>query len=320
MRKELLDRLRVITAEERAILEGQGLQRELYTTRQEFVVDSRRLLERGKLIEIRPHTRFIHFPPHRHNYVELVCMCAGSTTHIVNGRERITLEEGDMLFLSQKVSHEILPAAEGDIAVNFILLPEFFERPISMIERENVMRDFFLAALTGESTGSSYLHIQAGGLVPVENLMESMIWTLLNDPTDTNTLNQTSMGLMLMNLSRFADRIRGDSPIREEQKLVFSILRYIETDYRSATLEEISSRLRQPPYAMTRLLKKHTGQNFKALLQARRLQQAAYLLENTPLTIDAILSRIGYENGSYFHRIFRSRYGCSPREYRLRSR
>ena len=73
MRQELLDYLRKITPEEQAILAGgDGIRRDLYTFCREFVVDSRKLLEKGRLIEIRPHTRFAHLPPHRHNYLEMV--------------------------------------------------------------------------------------------------------------------------------------------------------------------------------------------------------------------------------------------------------
>ncbi|UKI38518.1 MAG: hypothetical protein L6V93_04080 [Clostridiales bacterium] len=51
-------------------------------------------------------------------------MCKGETTHIVNGR-KIVLREGELLFLGQNASQEILPASEDDIAVNFIILPDF---------------------------------------------------------------------------------------------------------------------------------------------------------------------------------------------------
>lgn len=48
MNEALLSQLRPITAEEQAILDGsQRIQRELYTSRREFVVDSRKLLEKG---------------------------------------------------------------------------------------------------------------------------------------------------------------------------------------------------------------------------------------------------------------------------------
>ncbi len=316
MRAELLERLRAVTPEEQTLLEGHDVQKELYTSRREFVVDSRKLLEKGQLIEIRPHTRFCHFPNHRHNYVEMVYMAAGTTTHVLNGSTEIRLKAGDLLFLSQNTWHEILPASEGDLAVNFIILPEFFHRPISMIEQENVLRDFLISTLSGETGNSTYFYIQTGGVVPVENLVENMIWTLLMDPSGTSTIIQTSMGLLLMNLSRFADSLQGGAADSAEQKQVLAVLQYIDTNYRSGTLEEISSSLRIPASTVSRMLKRQTGGSFKALLQSRKLQQAAFLLRNTPLSADAVIEQVGYENRSYFYRIFRERYGCTPREYR----
>ena len=108
MNAELLARLRQITEEEKAILAGADtVDRGRYTSRKDFVIDSAKLLEKGKLVEIRPHTRFVHFPRHRHNYVELIYMCSGTTTHIINGADTVTLETGDLLFLNQAVYHEI---------------------------------------------------------------------------------------------------------------------------------------------------------------------------------------------------------------------
>ena len=63
----------------------------------------------GKLIDMRPHVRFIHFPLHTHNYVEFIYMCQGETTHIIDG-QRIVLKEGDLLFMNQHARQEILPA------------------------------------------------------------------------------------------------------------------------------------------------------------------------------------------------------------------
>lgn len=286
MRQELLDHLRAITPEERAILDsGGGIQRELYTSRLEFVVDSARLLEKGRLIEIRPHTRFAHFPRHRHNYVEMVYQCAGHATHIVDHagqRETIVLQMGDLLFLNQNVSHEILPTGAEDLAVNFVILPQFFSRPISMIERENVLRDFLIATLSGAVDGSGWLHIRAAELVPVENTLESMIWTLIDGQSGTNTIIETSMGLLFMNLSMYADVVGQSGSGGGDQAMVFSALKYIEERYADGTLAELSQDLGRPEYYVSRLLKKYTGSNFKELLQQRRLQQAAYLLVHTP--------------------------------------
>ena len=74
------------------------IERNLYMQTSLNVVSSQKLLEAGKLITVRPHTRFIRFPEHSHDFVEMVYMCSGTTTHIVNGK-KVTLEEGEPLIL-----------------------------------------------------------------------------------------------------------------------------------------------------------------------------------------------------------------------------
>ncbi len=318
MREELLCHLRQITAEEKALLQGHSdIQKEIYTSGQEFVVDNAKLLERGHLIEIRPHTRFAHFPKHRHNYAELVYVCCGSATHIINDTDKIILQEGDLLFLNQSATHEILPAGQDDIAVNFIILPEFFDRILSMMERENVLRSFLISTLSSHDSQITYLHFQAKGILPIQNLIENMLWNLIDKKPGTNTINQITMGLIFMNLSVFAESMAQSQIGNYEQDLIFRILKYMEAHYKSGTLTDISAEVKLPPYYISRLLKKYTGQTFKELLQQQKLQQAVYLLSQTTLSVNDIIDAVGYNNSSYFYRIFREKYRCSPKEYRM---
>jgi transcriptional regulator GlxA family with amidase domain len=50
----------------------------------------------------------------------------------------------------------------------------------------------------------------------------------------------------------------------------------------------------------------------------RRLKQAAWLLSTTKLPIADVAVSVGYENTSFFYRIFKGKYGMSPRDYRLK--
>lgn len=110
MHRQLLEELAVITEEEQRILDGKDeIDQQIYMEKNDRIVDSGKLLKKGKLIQVRPHTRFVHFPEHTHNYIEVIYMCQGTTTHILNG-SRVVLEEGDLLFLNQNAVQEILPA------------------------------------------------------------------------------------------------------------------------------------------------------------------------------------------------------------------
>ena len=85
MNSELIAQLAPITEEEERILRGLGkIERENYASGADFTVDSNKMLLDGQIIDIRTHTRFIEFPRHRHNYIEIIYMCRGQTRHIIN--------------------------------------------------------------------------------------------------------------------------------------------------------------------------------------------------------------------------------------------
>ena len=132
--RDILKELIPITDEEQAILDGRStVDSSIYTENDDNVISAKKLLKDGKLITVRTHTRFIHFPEHTHDFIEAVYMCSGKTTHIINGKT-IELREGELLFLGQNAKQEILPASGNDIAVNFVIMPEFFESALKMIE------------------------------------------------------------------------------------------------------------------------------------------------------------------------------------------
>ena len=103
---KLLREIMPITEEENRIIRGGSINRELYMSGGSDVINSKLLFEKGKLISVRPHTRFADFPEHSHDFIEVVYMCLGSTTHIINGKE-VLLSEGELLFLSRNARHSI---------------------------------------------------------------------------------------------------------------------------------------------------------------------------------------------------------------------
>ncbi len=313
----ILDKLSQITGEEQAILNGrQSIDRSLYMDGSRDIISGRKLLEGDKLIMVRPHTRLIHFPPHTHDYVEIVYMCQGSTTHIVND-ERIELQEGELLLLGQRTRQEILPAGLSDIAVNFIIRPEFFSATLNYLGNEETpLRKFVVDCLCGGSGDGAYLHFKVADVLPVQNLMENLLWTLTSEVQNRRGINQMTMGLLFVQLLSFTDRLVGNSA---EQDVVLPVLRYVEEHYRDGSLTEIAMRLHYNLAWLSREIRRKTGKNFTDLVQEKRMSQAAWLLINTSQNVADIAVAVGYENISYFHRLFAARYGMSPRLYRKKS-
>jgi len=314
---ELMEVLQQISDEEKAILAGRHtIQKELYTNSPGFIIDSKKMLSEGKLIDIRPHTRFIRFPKHKHNYIEIVYMCSGTTRHIINGKDEIILGSGELLFLNQHAFHEITEAAQNDIAVNFIVLPEFFDIAFEMIAKDNILNHFLISALQRDRYEIGYLHFKVAEILPIQNLMEILVWSLINHQNNNRKINQTTMGLLFLELLNYTDHMEQEKPDQYDNSLVITILKQIEESYRTASLSQIAQNYNQSISKLSRLIKRSTGYTYKELLQQKRFSKAIQLLGRSTLSIEEIIAAVGYDNTSYFYRSFRKIYGMSPKTYR----
>lgn len=99
--------------------------------------------------------------------------------------------------------------------------------------------------------------------------------------------------------------------------IVIETLKYIEKFYDNGTLLELAERLKLPDYKLSKLIKKHTEMTFKELLQKKRLSKAIELIKSTDYHVFEIIEHVGYENPTHFYRIFKDKFGMTPRQYKL---
>lgn len=314
LHERIMEQLASITAEEQAYLSGRTtIDRELYMEDTGDVINSRKLLSDGKLITIRPHTRFVPFPEHSHDFVEVVYVCSGTVTHTINGKT-IRLKAGELLFLSQCVTHSVQKSEETDLAVNLIVLPEFFAASLSELgEEETPLRRFLVDCLCGRNTGSGYLHFQVSDVPVVQNLVENLLWTILQETPNKRRVCQMTMTLLFMQLIGHTETLVTES---QEEAAVLKVLQYAETNYVRGSLTEAARLLHYDLSWLSREIKRKTGKTYTQIVQEKRLAQAAFLLKNTDRNVADISVAVGYENISYFHRIFAAAYGISPKHYR----
>ncbi len=110
---------------------------------------------------------------------------------------------------------------------------------------------------------------------------------------------------------------RGDGEAENRLKLITG---YIESHICDASLDELADILGYSLVYTSGLVKKVTGKTFSTLLQEKRCAVSAKLLKETDMPIDEIIYSVGYENESFFRRIFKYQYGESPLKYRKRTR
>lgn len=312
MREDLMRELRRVTEEEEQLLAGGQVDKSLYTSGGGFLIDSDKLLAKGKLITVRPHTRFAAFPMHTHNYVEIMYMCSGQTIHQIEGRPPLTLRTGELLFLNQHASHAVERAGEEDVGVNFIVLPQFFDVALNLIGTDNVLGKFLLSGLRQSGGEMSCLHFRVAEAPTVQNLVENLVWSLVHPQPNARRINQATMGLLLLQLLNYTEDLEEASG----NGAVLAALREIEENYRTADLTRLAVELHVSLPYLSAAVHRATGRTFKELLLEKRLSKAAQLLRETRLTTQDIILAVGYENTSYFYRAFRARFGVTPKDYR----
>lgn len=91
---------------------------------------------------------------------------------------------------------------------------------------------------------------------------------------------------------------------------------YFLYQYRSLSLEELSSKLGLGTRQTERLLLKHYGKTFLQKKAEARMSAAAILLTDTGKSITAIAEELGYSSIEHFSSAFKHYYHISPRQYR----
>ena len=102
-----------------------------------------------------------------------------------------------------------------------------------------------------------------------------------------------------------------DSPI------VRKAVSYINEHYHeNIKLDDVASHLCVNRSYFSDMFKRKMGINFSDYLTDKRITQAGVLLKKSNMSVSEIALAVGYENQSYFSKVFKSHYDMTPKQYR----
>ena len=308
---KILEQLTALTAEEKEVLGGGGIR----TPSEFFIIEGSKLLD-GKQMDLRLHTRFVDYPEHGHDYMEFMYVYAGRISHVI-GKEVVTLERGDILFLNRHARHSVCMAGLEDIGINFILSNSFLQALSSGVYDNPVMSGF-LTRNFEEGQDGEYLFFRTQDNFPIRNLMDNLIYAIVQH---SRALYAPLVVMLFTYLAHYRDTLvnalRITSP---ETQLKMAVSAYIEHRFSDADLSSLARELGYNEAYLSRRIRTLFGKNFQQLLKEIRLKKAEALLTDSDRRVEEIVRAVGYENQSYFHRLFRETYGTTPHQYRLRAK
>ena len=83
-------------------------------------------------------------------------------------------------------------------------------------------------------------------------------------------------------------------------------------------LEQVADAVGFSPAYLSRIFKEKTGTNFVAYVNQMRIEASKAELLSTDFSVSQVAQRCGFENVSYFTRVFKKFTGVTPAKYRLR--
>lgn len=242
---------------------------------------------------------------HDHDFWEWFLVVGGSGTHRVNGSEE-ELATGDLRLIRPADFHSFSSRTRLEI-INVAFPPEDWDRFLGTIDNPLRFRGERLPPGTslreasfreGRLVLEKALHLyQEPPLVP-DGLVLHQMWSTLLAFLWPGEEEAVPCGEMAPDWLR-----RALWQMRREENL-------------RGGVERLRSLAAVSASHLARTVRSHTGQTPTDLVNDLRLQHAARLLRTGNLSINETALRCGFENLTYFYRLFGRRFGCAPRAYR----
>lgn len=238
------------------------------------------------------------FPAHSHDFFEIELIESGTGYHILNG-QRKELRPGEIYFLTPDDVHAVFP--KNNLKLYNIMFSEDF--------------------LSGEPSFESVLSCH-GEQISLDDLILQRILPLIEqlcrESKDKETYSLEYMQglfrcIFILLLRANNSQSNSEQKYGELHNAVFYIRRHFRENISLADVAKYTSLSKN--YFCERF-RAVIGIGFNAYLNNLRTDYSAHLLSDTNESIIDICYESGFSSFSSFSRLFKTKYGITPSEYR----
>lgn len=273
-----------------------------------------------QFFDFKKTSRFLTVTEHNHDYIEMNYVYSGTIYQKINGEE-MKFETGDLIILDTQVKHSIKNPGNDDILLAFRFSKEYFTSNFFKdFNTDNHLSDFLLKSLFESQKYNRYLHFHIKDEFELTCIIKLLVIEFIENSSKNQTIYNHYINILFEKiLIHYEKTISSNTTIEHDKqtKLYFDIMNYLEDNYKTATVKEMSTFFNYSPNYLSSLIKLTSDQTFYDLLFKIRLKKALILLENTALSISDICDEIGFSNQNTFYSLFRNEFNTTPKKYRL---
>lgn len=258
--------------------------------------------------------------PHKHNFIELIYVIAGTATHQI-GDDSYMVKKGNVVMVDYNVAHSFTfdpLSSEGFLTYDLLFTPDFFN--LSLVQNN----EFY--ALASSYLFSSLFTEFTSNKIP-QNLIQShskdfhMLFQNIYDEYTTRqkgfqNIIRAYLIELIIKIFREFDRHQ-PTFTQSHQDLVEKAISYMQENYKShISLDDIVSGIFLSKNYFRQIFKKTTGISISSYIQELRISEACRLLEQTVDSSSQIAQKCGFNDTKFFYLTFKKALGMTPAEYR----
>jgi len=120
---------------------------------------------------------------------------------------------------------------------------------------------------------------------------------------------------------KLAAEQKRENAAKKHERIIIAVKEYIDKNYTDKiTLDDVARHVYISPSYLSKMIKIQTGQSFRHLINMARIAEAMRLLTDTDKNLAEIAFLTGYEDHSYFTKVFKRHTMMTPAEYRRSQR
>lgn len=250
------------------------------------------------------------FPMHTHDFNETFIIVSGTAIH-VQGAHAYPLNRGDVFAIKGDMAHGFLDAHDLDI-INLQYLSSFFEQPFSEIRSIPGFDPLFLIepSVRLRRDCSPTLRLNDAALDYVTMMVDFLLGQQTAAPDALYPVIRMNFMALVSYLAARYDSQRGEAA---QLSALSRAMAYMELHLAEPIrIADIADSVFLSPRHLTRLFNKYYGESPMKHLQGMRLKKALALLVRQHESVASAARQSGFEDFSYFTRVFRQTYGLTP--------
>jgi AraC-like DNA-binding protein/quercetin dioxygenase-like cupin family protein len=259
-------------------------------------------------------------PTHTHDFLEFVYVVEGDALHEV-ADHRYALSAGDVFVLEPQTYHSYNATETKDTVVYNIL----FEKKLlqkefgALLQMPSFINFFYLAPfLRKNASFVPYISLKEHQRMQLETHLNKIVSEFTEQPIGYQLVIKTRWIECLVLLSRFHEENENkyESALGHEEWME-SILHFVGQHYRQPlSLSQLSRTCGMSVASFTNKFKKATGMSFVDYKHSLQIRHACELLKDHRNKILYAAYGAGFQDVSFFNRVFRKHMGMTPREFR----